>query len=72
MNKFLEKCNLLTLTQEDTENLQCPTNSKEYTSVAQTLRQYWFLNKFYQTPKEEVITKLVNLRIKQDHSQIIL
>lgn len=30
MDKFLEKYNLVTLTQENTENLQNPTNSKDY------------------------------------------
>lgn len=29
MEKFLEKCSLLTMTQEDRENLNSPINSKE-------------------------------------------
>ena len=55
MDKFLEKCNLLTMTQEDTENLTSPINNKEYISLAEILSLYWFINKYYQIPEEEII-----------------
>lgn len=43
------------MTQENTENLTSPINNKGRTSLAQTLNQCWFINKFYQVPKEEIM-----------------
>ena len=67
MDKFLERCSLQRMNQEEIENMNRPITSPEIEPVIlktpnkQTLGQGGFTGKFYQTFREELIPILLKL-----------
>ena len=67
MEKFLEKCGLLRLNQEEVENINRPSTSTEIETVTQNLLKNKslgtndFPGEFYQTFREELILNLLKL-----------
>ena len=78
MDKFLEKCTLPRLNQEEIENMNRPITSTEIESVIlktptnKSLGPDGFTSKFYQTFREELTPILLKLsqKISEEHFQI--
>ena len=67
MDKFLERCNLPRLNQEEIENMNRPYTSNEFETVIKNLPTtkssgpYGFTGEFYQTFREELTPILLKL-----------